>query len=104
MVFQQDSLFPWRTVSRNVAYGLELQKREDQAAALQAQKTHIGFGAQIRSYVLAPYRLVKDHRTKLGIGKGGFTQEALAEYDHYQFWWIPLTNKAKARAILHCLA
>jgi NitT/TauT family transport system ATP-binding protein len=27
MVFQQDSLFPWRTVSRNVAYGLELQKR-----------------------------------------------------------------------------
>ena len=27
MVFQQDSLFPWRTVSRNVMYGLELQKR-----------------------------------------------------------------------------
>src|SRR4029077_7025700 len=27
VVFQQDSLFPWRTVSRNMAYGLELQKR-----------------------------------------------------------------------------
>jgi peptide chain release factor 2 len=45
-------------------YEIELRKREEQAAAIQAQKTHIGFGAQIRSYVLAPYRLVKDLRTE----------------------------------------
>jgi len=31
MVFQEDSLFPWRTVSRNVMYGLELQKRQSKA-------------------------------------------------------------------------
>jgi peptide chain release factor 2 len=44
-------------------YDIELRKREDQAAAAQAAKTAIGFGNQIRSYVLAPYRLVKDLRT-----------------------------------------
>jgi peptide chain release factor 2 len=44
-------------------YDIELRKREDQAAATQAARTHIGFGAQIRNYVLAPYRLVKDVRT-----------------------------------------
>jgi peptide chain release factor 2 len=45
-------------------YDLEMRKREDQAAAVSAAKTHIGFGAQIRSYVLYPYRMVKDLRTE----------------------------------------
>ena len=49
-------------------YDLELRKREDQAAAVQAAKTTIGFGNQIRSYVLAPYRLVKDLRTEYETG------------------------------------
>jgi peptide chain release factor 2 len=44
-------------------YELEMQKREEQAAAYQASKTQIAWGNQIRSYVLAPYRLVKDLRT-----------------------------------------
>src|SRR4029079_7486963 len=44
-------------------YELEMQKREEQAAAYQASKTQIGWGNQIRSYVLAPYRMVKDLRT-----------------------------------------
>ncbi len=44
-------------------YELELQKREAERAAQEAKKTDIGWGHQIRSYVLQPYQLVKDLRT-----------------------------------------
>ncbi|WP_333794870.1 peptide chain release factor 2 [Hyphomicrobium sp.] len=44
-------------------YDLELKKREQKASADQAAKTDIGWGHQIRSYVLQPYQLVKDLRT-----------------------------------------
>ncbi|MGK2739977.1 peptide chain release factor 2 [Tepidicaulis sp. LMO-SS28] len=44
-------------------YELELQKREDAANAEAASKTDIGWGHQIRSYVLQPYQMVKDLRT-----------------------------------------
>jgi peptide chain release factor 2 len=46
-------------------YEIELQKREAEAQALQDQKTDIGWGHQIRSYVLQPYQMVKDLRTDL---------------------------------------
>ena len=44
-------------------YELELKKREEAAAVENAGKTDIGFGHQIRSYVLQPYQMVKDLRT-----------------------------------------
>lgn len=46
-------------------YELELQKREAAAQALEDQKTDIGWGHQIRSYVLQPYQMVKDLRTNV---------------------------------------
>lgn len=49
-------------------YEAELQKREAAAAAQENAKTEIGWGHQIRNYVLAPYQLVKDLRT--GVEKG----------------------------------
>jgi peptide chain release factor 2 len=45
-------------------YEAELKKREEAAAALEAQKSDIGWGHQIRSYVLQPYQMVKDLRTE----------------------------------------
>ena len=55
-------------VLRSKLYELELEKRREGAAELEASKQDISFGSQIRNYVLAPYRLVKDARTKLEKG------------------------------------
>jgi peptide chain release factor 2 len=49
-------------------YERELQRREAEVAAYQASKSEIAWGSQIRSYVLQPYRLVKDHRTGFDSG------------------------------------
>jgi peptide chain release factor 2 len=51
-------------VLRSKLYELELEKRRADSADLEASKQDISFGSQIRNYVLHPYRLVKDTRTK----------------------------------------
>ena len=53
---------------RSRLYELELRRRREATDKLEAAKADIDFGSQIRSYVLHPYRLVKDHRTKFEMG------------------------------------
>ena len=55
-------------VLRSRLYELEFEKRRAETAELEANKADISFGSQIRNYVLAPYQLVKDARTKLERG------------------------------------
>ncbi|WP_224370853.1 peptide chain release factor 2 [Hyalangium versicolor] len=55
-------------ILRGRLYELELKKREAERDAAEAQKKDISFGSQIRSYVLAPYRMVKDLRTGVETG------------------------------------
>jgi len=53
---------------RSKLYDLEMQKRRDATDKLDETKMDISFGSQIRSYVMQPYRLIKDHRTKFDVG------------------------------------
>jgi peptide chain release factor 2 len=55
-------------ILKSKLYELELRTREEEAARLHKDKKEIAWGSQIRSYVLQPYRMVKDHRTELQEG------------------------------------
>ena len=55
-------------VLRSRLYELELEKRRGDMRKLDATKSDISFGSQIRSYVMQPYQMIKDHRTKLERG------------------------------------
>ena len=55
-------------ILRSRLYELELEKKREEARRVEDSKLDINFGSQIRSYVLAPYRMVKDLRTRVEIG------------------------------------
>jgi peptide chain release factor 2 len=71
-------------------YERELKRREEKAAAEQAAKTDIGWGHQIRSYVLQPYQMVKDLRTGVQTSNTG----AVLDGDLDQFMEAALAQKA----------
>ncbi len=53
---------------RSRLYEYELEKKKDATRKIEDAKLEINFGSQIRSYVLQPYRIAKDHRTKVEVG------------------------------------
>jgi peptide chain release factor 2 len=53
---------------RSRLYEYELEKKRAESKKLEDSKLEINFGSQIRSYVLQPYRMAKDHRTKVEVG------------------------------------
>ncbi len=71
-------------------YEMELKRREEAAAAENAAKTDIGWGHQIRSYVLQPYQMVKDLRTGVQTSNTG----AVLDGDLDQFMEAALAQKA----------
>jgi peptide chain release factor 2 len=75
-------------------YEQERQKREAAAEALNATKTEIGWGHQIRSYVLQPYQMVKDLRTGVETGNSG----AVLDGDIDRFLEASLASRIKGVA------
>lgn len=55
-------------VLRSRLYALEQQRQRERMEEIQGEKKDIAWGNQIRSYILAPYQLVKDHRTGIDVG------------------------------------
>ena len=55
-------------VLRSRLFDLKLREQEARLAKIAGAKMDIGFGSQIRSYVLQPYQMIKDHRTKMEVG------------------------------------
>ncbi len=78
----------WKML-RAKLYEMELRKREEAAAAEQAAKTDIGWGHQIRSYVLQPYQQVKDLRT----GVTSMTPSDVLDGDLDEFMEAALAQK-----------
>ncbi|HEV7370283.1 peptide chain release factor 2 [Arenibaculum sp.] len=74
-------------------FELELRKREEAAAALEATKTDIGWGHQIRSYVLQPYQMVKDLRTGVETSQS----QSVLDGDIDQFLEAALAHRIKGQ-------
>ncbi len=72
-------------------YEMELKRREEAAQASEDSKTDIGWGHQIRSYVLQPYQMVKDLRTEVETSNTG----AVCGRDIDSFLEAALASKIK---------
>ncbi len=81
-------------ILRSKLYELELEKRRQQANEIEESKSEIAWGSQIRSYVLHPYRLVKDHRT--GVETGNV--DAVLGGDLNEFVQVYLRRRAREMA------
>ena len=82
-----------RKILRVRLYDLELEKKRKEMQAVEDTKLEIAWGSQIRSYVLHPYRLVKDHRTKYETSNTDRVLDGEIGEFIYQF----LVNREKSR-------
>lgn len=79
-------------VLRAKLFELQLQQRQEQLETLQGEKKEIGWSSQIRSYVLHPYTMVKDHRTNW---ESGNVQAVLdGDLDPFIFAFLRLSKTA----------
>ncbi len=78
-------------------YDLQLKEQQSKIENLVGEKKDIAWGNQIRSYVLQPYRLVKDHRT--GIEKGDVDSVFDGEIDIFIKEYLKLLNKGKVELV-----
>ena len=74
-----------RQVLRSRLYELEMSKKRKELQEVEDSKMDINFGSQIRSYVLHPYRMVKDHRTKYETSNADKVLDGDIEDFIYQF-------------------
>lgn len=79
---------------RSRLYELELEKKREELTELEQSKSEIAWGSQIRSYVLHPYRMVKDHRTKTEVGN----VDAVLDGDIDEFIQACLKQRSLKRA------
>lgn len=73
-------------VLRGKLYDMELQKREQELARLKGKHVEMGWGNQIRSYVLQPYQMVKDLRTDYEVGNP--TRVLDGDLDGFMIAWL----------------
>jgi len=66
-------------ILRGKLYDMELQKQEAEQARLKGEHVEAGWGNQIRSYVLHPYKMVKDHRTNFEVGNAEAVLDGLLD-------------------------
>jgi peptide chain release factor 2 len=71
-------------------YELEEEKKRQEAAAIQGEKTEMGWGNQIRSYVLHPYQMVKDLRT--GVETGNTSAVLDGDLDQFVEAWLKMAK------------
>ena len=77
-------------------FQLELRKREEDAMKNQMEKMEIGWGCQIRSYVLHPYQMVKDHRTNFE--SSGSDKVLDGELEDFMFEYLKWSSSYSNRA------
>ena len=83
-------------VLRSRLYELEMEKKREKEAEAEASKRKIEWGSQIRSYVLHPYKMVKDHRTNFESGNAEKVLEGhLEDFTNAYLQWNALSSSSE---------